>query len=361
MGKSPVSPQIHKKCIKIWNNCYKATSRQQKKTPILQGNRLSSLKWGRKEDGDIKREKLENFWIGGCAPREEGGPETGGVPGHNEAPFQGAQGRATESQKTGQNRDLEGRKQTWTVFPTQQWARGTERREGHEPLQRTRSPLGQHTNPTSAHSPCGTEGRPGCPRVARHANSASVHNTYGAKGGPGCWERGGIQTSAVHTNLTAQRLGLRSQKKNTQALQQWVQAGETKQEQYKSHDADGGPGARGKVHTSPETQTGAQGAKAITQEPHSTEGGPGSGDKPPSPTSRMTYWAGLASQGECTQAPWHSGWAQGTEGSPHVSTKQKAQARSQEKIHTSPCLANFSQQCRAGQGNRSTSKDPRDK
>ena len=38
------SPQIHQKFIKIWNNPYKATSRQQQKTPGLQGDRLSSLK-----------------------------------------------------------------------------------------------------------------------------------------------------------------------------------------------------------------------------------------------------------------------------------------------------------------------------
>ena len=34
------------------------------------GDRLSSLKWGRREDWDIKREKMENFWAGACARRE---------------------------------------------------------------------------------------------------------------------------------------------------------------------------------------------------------------------------------------------------------------------------------------------------
>ena len=50
--------------------------------------KLSSLKPGRREDGDIKREKTENFWTGACTPREEGSPETGRVPMHWEAPSQ---------------------------------------------------------------------------------------------------------------------------------------------------------------------------------------------------------------------------------------------------------------------------------
>ena len=37
MGRSPASPQIHPKLIKIWNNSYKATSGRQQKTPGLQG------------------------------------------------------------------------------------------------------------------------------------------------------------------------------------------------------------------------------------------------------------------------------------------------------------------------------------
>ena len=79
---------------------------------------------------------------------------------------------------------------------------------------------------------------------------------------------------AVHTTLAAQRVGLRSQKKNTQALRQRGQAGETKQ-----------------VHTSPATQTEgprnqnqctpalqcrgqAWGAETSAHKPHNPEGGP---------------------------------------------------------------------------------------
>ena len=69
-GRSPASPQIHQKLIKVWNSSYKATSRPQQKISGLQRDRLSSLKWGRREDRDIKREKTENFWMGACALRQ---------------------------------------------------------------------------------------------------------------------------------------------------------------------------------------------------------------------------------------------------------------------------------------------------
>ena len=36
--------------------------------PRLPGDRLSSLKWCRREERDINREKWENFWAGVCAP-----------------------------------------------------------------------------------------------------------------------------------------------------------------------------------------------------------------------------------------------------------------------------------------------------
>ena len=52
MGRSPVSSQIHQKLIKIW---MKAISRQQLKTPGLQGD--SSLKCGWREEGDTKRKR----------------------------------------------------------------------------------------------------------------------------------------------------------------------------------------------------------------------------------------------------------------------------------------------------------------
>ena len=54
-------------------------------------------------------EKQRELLDGSCAPREGGSPQTGRVPVHWEAPSQA--GGAEESQKTRQNRDLEGRKQ----------------------------------------------------------------------------------------------------------------------------------------------------------------------------------------------------------------------------------------------------------
>ena len=86
MGRSPASRQIHKKLIKIYSNSYKAISRWQQKTPGLQRDRLSSLKWGRREKG-AKREKTEDFWAGTCAPEEGGSHETE-VPMHRETPSQ---------------------------------------------------------------------------------------------------------------------------------------------------------------------------------------------------------------------------------------------------------------------------------
>ena len=113
MGTSPASPQIHQKLLKIWKNSYKATSRRQQKTPGLQGDRLSSLKWSRREDRNnkiiiiMKREK--NFWTGARAPRDRGSYETGGVPMHKEAPSPAS--KSCGVLKTGESRGLEGRKQ----------------------------------------------------------------------------------------------------------------------------------------------------------------------------------------------------------------------------------------------------------
>ena len=113
MGTSPASPQIHQKLLKIWKNSYKATSRRQQKTPGLQGDRLSSLKWSRREDRNnkiiiiMKREK--NFWTGASAPRDRGSYETGGVPMHRGAPSPAS--KRCGVLKTGESRGLEGRKQ----------------------------------------------------------------------------------------------------------------------------------------------------------------------------------------------------------------------------------------------------------
>ena len=55
---------------------------------------------------------MEKSWLGPCATREAGSPETGGVPMHWEAPLQvGPRGKTVESWKTKQSRALEGRKQ----------------------------------------------------------------------------------------------------------------------------------------------------------------------------------------------------------------------------------------------------------
>ena len=87
-GRLPASPQIHQKLIKVWNSSYRATSRPQQKISGLQRDRLSSLKWGRREDRDIKREKTENFWMGACALRQGRHPETRGIPVHRGASLQ---------------------------------------------------------------------------------------------------------------------------------------------------------------------------------------------------------------------------------------------------------------------------------
>jgi len=145
MVRLPASPQIHQKLIKIWNN-YKATSRQQQKTPGLQGDRLSSLKWGGRQNGDRKRENMENFWKAACALREGGSPETR-VRMNREAPFQadprGSCGILENQTKQG----LKGRKTEKAALlspliahrlaPTRRQARETESGEAYKPRQHT--------------------------------------------------------------------------------------------------------------------------------------------------------------------------------------------------------------------------------
>ena len=53
--------------------------------PKPQRGRLNFLEWGRREDGDIKREKTENFWMWACAPWEGGSCDAGGASVHWEA------------------------------------------------------------------------------------------------------------------------------------------------------------------------------------------------------------------------------------------------------------------------------------
>ena len=58
-------------------------------------------------------------------------------------------------------------------------------------------------------------------------------------------------------------------------------------------------------------------------------------------------------------SPQHRGVSSGGWGKPtEVSTTQRAQLGSQEKIHTNPCPASFGQQCRVGQENRSIAMIP---
>ena len=72
------------------------------------------MKRGSREDGDIKRETMQNFWAGAYAGRE--GVLKQEFPVRREAPSHGAQRRAKETQKAGQSRDSEGRKQTKLHF-----------------------------------------------------------------------------------------------------------------------------------------------------------------------------------------------------------------------------------------------------
>lgn len=111
-----------------------------------------------------KQEKLENFWTGACAPKEEGsswaqGSSLSGRP----------KVRATESRKLEQQ-GLRGQKagkvhfsaynSSWTVAPT--------RRGFGEPR------VGRPTNLSLVHSPNGTEVS-SCSPVMQHTNYSPVH------------------------------------------------------------------------------------------------------------------------------------------------------------------------------------------
>jgi len=51
---------VYQKLTKIWNNSYRATFKQQQKTPGLQIGKLISLEQGRTKDKDIKKKKTKN-------------------------------------------------------------------------------------------------------------------------------------------------------------------------------------------------------------------------------------------------------------------------------------------------------------
>lgn len=144
--------------------------------------------------------------MGACASREGRSPEARGILVHWEAPSQvglrgscvilenwakqGLRGQKTEKVALFSILTAHG---LWPLpdvdSGNREWG-GIQTSLVHAALMAPRvsscSPVMQHTNLTSAHNPCGTEGGPRYPRVAWHTNPASSHKTYGANSGPGC-------------------------------------------------------------------------------------------------------------------------------------------------------------------------------
>ena len=87
MGRLPASPQTHQNSSRYGTTPTKQTLGDSIRSQASRGGRLTSLKWGRREDGDIKWEDMENFWTGACVPREGESCEGGTVPMHWEAPL----------------------------------------------------------------------------------------------------------------------------------------------------------------------------------------------------------------------------------------------------------------------------------
>ena len=98
------------------------------------------------------------------------------------------------------------------------------------------------------------------------------------------------------------------------------------------------------VHINPATQRPARGAETRAHTPHD-DAGWAPAHKPTVQTVNLGEL-----RVKCTQ-PCDT---EGAEGSPHKSLQCG-------RIHTSTYLASFGQQRRAGQGNRGTSNDPRDR
>ena len=138
----------------------------------------------------------------------------------------------------------------------------------------------------------------------------------------------------LHTNPTMQRMGRGSQNKSTLALQCSTRTPEAERSAHKPFNAEGRLWSQDKGTQAPWSKGQARGAKTGAHKPRNTEGGPWE--------LRQVHISPV------TQRLGSGGWGKPTQ----VSMMQKAQ----EKIHTSPYLASFGQQCRAGQGN-----DPRDK
>ena len=101
MGRSAASPQIYQNSSRYGTTPTKQILEESRRSQASKGGSLSSLKRGRREDGDIKWEDMESFWTRARVPREEGSFEGGPVPLHWEAPSQaGPRGccRISESQ-----------------------------------------------------------------------------------------------------------------------------------------------------------------------------------------------------------------------------------------------------------------------
>ena len=331
MGRLPVSPQIYQKLIKIWNNSYKATPRWQQKTPGLQWDRLSSLKWGRREDGDQKGKWQRTSEQELFSLKEGGIPEMGGVPMHREAPSQvdpkGSCGVSENQAKQGfreqksENAALLSPLQITDCDPQPDSGLGNREWGGIQTFPRQTTLVAQRAL-----------------SVAWHANLWRAHNPHSAKSVPGYWERGSVQTWAACTTLAAQRVALGSQK-NTQAPRQrsgqWDRTGRGTQT------------LRCGGHVS--------GAKISEYKPEKQR-------------------AGLESQIKCTPAPRCRGSAWEAKTSVHKPWDIEGELRGLRKACTSlhhakgtrkdphkPLPSKFRPAVQGGMGNRSTRDDPRDK
>ena len=146
------------------------------------------------------------------------------------------------------------------------------------------------------------------PREAKHTNFSSAHNTHSTEGRP----RGSREV--WHTNLSSA---------------------------HKLQGTEGRPREPKEEHTSPLTYRAGWGAKTSAHKPRDTESGP----REPS-----------------TQNPHYTeGELMGLRETPQVSVIHRTWSGSREKMHRNPYLASLCVQCKVGPGNRSTSKDSRDK
>ena len=110
-----------------------------------------------REDGDIKREKMELFWAGVCALREGRSPETGGSPALRETASQVGPRRSCRVLGNWAKQGLRGQKKEKTALLSLLTV--------HELWPQPDGGLGEpgmgaHINLDSTHGPCSTEGRP---------------------------------------------------------------------------------------------------------------------------------------------------------------------------------------------------------